>query len=245
MVEVSSVAVLVAAAFLPAIVFLIYIRNLEKVQREPWGAIARAFLFGAVFSVVIALLLESLFHTGSEREYELLRGQFNVPALVVLVVVVAPLVEEFAKGLGVRGARKRIVEEEDGIVYGAAAGFGFAATENMFYELAALQEAGGAGFLATAIVRAITGNFLHATASGILGYGIGKMYRERRSLLVVVPYFLGAFLLHAAFNLVAVIALGAAVFVTILFALFAMRYTVRRIRALDSVPQFEVDPPSP
>lgn len=240
MASVPSIAILLAAAFLPAIILLVYIRNLEKHGREPWGAIIRAFLFGAFFSVLIALLLETFLH--GEREYEVLEGQITVPAVVFLVVVIAPLVEEFAKGLGVRGARRIIKEEEDGIIYGAAAGFGFAATENLLYEWAALQEGGEAAFIATAVVRAVTGNFLHATASGILGYGIGKMYREHRSVLTLIPFYATAVLLHAAFNLVAVLQLGAAVFIVIVFAFFAMRYTVKRIRRLDHIPDFVPDP---
>jgi protease PrsW len=237
--EVPSILILVAAAFVPAIVFLIYIRNQERHGREPWSQIIRAFLFGAVFSVLIALLLETVLHTEGEREL-IIGGQgFTVPSMVFLVVVIAPLVEEFAKGLGVRGSKRFIREEEDGIVYGAAAGFGFAATENMFYELQALQAHGEAAFIATAAVRAITGNFLHATASGILGYGIGRMYRGGRSVFSLLPYFASAVLLHAVFNLIAVLALSMAVVFTLIFAFFAMRYTVTRIRRLDQLPEFQ------
>lgn len=238
MAPVPSIVILVAAAFVPAIVFLIYIRNQERHGREPWSQIIRAFVFGAVLSVLIALLLETVLHTESERELIIGQQQVTISAMVFLVVVIAPLVEEFAKGLGVRGSKRHISEEEDGIVYGAAAGFGFAATENLFYELAALQEHGEAAFIATAAVRAITGNFLHATASGILGYGMGRMYRQRRTIFSLIPYFFAAVLLHALFNLLAIVTLGAAVIVTLIFAFFAMRYTVKRIRSLDSVPEF-------
>ncbi|HLE47214.1 MAG TPA: PrsW family intramembrane metalloprotease, partial [Candidatus Thermoplasmatota archaeon] len=172
MVAPALVAAIAAAAFLPPIIFIAYVRNQEKTRREPWGAIVRVFLFGAVVSILIALALESIFHS-EEREYEILRGGFQVTSIVILVVIIAPLVEEFTKGLALRGARKNIVEEEDGIVYGAAAGFGFSATENLFYELAALQELGTTGLIWTAVVRTFTGCFLHATASGLVGYGIG------------------------------------------------------------------------
>lgn len=240
MVDPTFAALIGATAFLPPLLFLAYVRNQEKTRREPWGAILFTFIFGAVVSVLIALALESLFHTG-EREYELLRGQLTVPSIVFLVVVVAPLVEEFAKGLGVRSAKRYIVEEEDGIVYGAAAGFGFSATENLFYEIAALAEHGEAGFLLTALVRTFTGTFLHATATGILGYGLGRKYRHKGNLLDVLPYYALAVLLHAAFNLVAVLNIGAAVGFTVLFAFLGIRFTVQRIRRLDQVPAFASD----
>lgn len=240
MVDPTFAALIGAAAFLPPLIFLAYVRNQEKTRREPWGALLFTFMFGAIVSVVIALLLESLFHTG-EREYELLRGQLTVPSIVFLVVVVAPLVEEFTKGLGVRSARRYVVEEEDGIVYGAAAGFGFSATENLLYEIAALAEHGELGFLLTAIVRTFTGCFLHATAAGIFGYGLGRKYRNKGGWLDVLPYYALAVLLHATFNLIAVLNFAAAVGFIVLFAFLAIRFTVQRIRTLDRVPAFAPD----
>lgn len=237
MVAPALVAAIAAAAFLPPIVFLAYVRNQEKTRREPWSAIVTVFLFGAVLSVLIALALESLLHTG-EREYEILRGQLTIPSVVILVVIIAPLVEEFAKGLGLRGARKHIIEEEDGIVYGAAAGFGFSATENLFYELAALEQSGEVGLIATAFVRTFTGCFLHATASGLLGYGVGKMYRYGRGLAEAIPYYALAVLLHAVFNLIAVLDIAIAAAFTVVISFLAIRYTVQRIRTLDAVPTF-------
>ncbi|MBI2076929.1 MAG: PrsW family intramembrane metalloprotease [Euryarchaeota archaeon] len=240
MVAPALVAAIAAAAFLPPIVFIAYIRNQEKTRREPWSTIVGVFVFGAVVSILIALALESVLHT-EEREYQLLDGGFRLTSLVVLVVIIAPVVEEFAKGLALRGARKNIVEEEDGIVYGAAAGFGFSATENLFYELAALEQSGQASLIATAIVRTFTGCFLHATASGILGYGVGKMYRHRRGIAEALPYYAVAVLLHAAFNLIAVTGVVLAAGFTVIIAFLAMRYTVNRIRTLDAVPTFVSD----
>jgi RsiW-degrading membrane proteinase PrsW (M82 family) len=238
--NVPFIAMIIGTAFLPPLVFMAYVRNQEKEGREPWSALFAVFLFGAIVSVVVALILEQTFHVDG-REYELLRGQFTVPSIIVLVLVIAPLTEEFSKALGVRVARRRILEAEDGIIYGAAVGFGFSATENLFYELSALHANGQAAYVVTALVRTFTGCFLHATAAGIVGYGLGIRYRERRGLLVVLPYYLAAVLLHAAFNFVAVLNFGFAVGIIIVLSFLAIRFTVRRIRALDSVPVFRAD----
>lgn len=235
MVEAGFAAAIVAAAFLPPILFLLYVRNQEKTRREPLGALFTVFFFGAIVSVIIALALESFF-TGEGREYEILRGRLTIPSIVFLVVVVAPLAEEFAKGLGVRSAKKHIREEEDGIVYGAAAGFGFSATENLFYEIAALQESGTAAYVATAVVRTFTGCFLHATAAGLTGYGMGRRYLTGGTIFEVIPYFALAVLLHAGFNLIAVLDLRIAVALIIVLSFLALRYTVSRIRRLDAGP---------
>src|SRR5947208_7460320 len=76
---------------------------------------------------------------------ELLARRLHDPDVVSLVVgaaIVAPIVEEAAKGLGVRAGRPEIQKLLDGLVYGAAAGLGFSATENLFYGIARLLESG-------------------------------------------------------------------------------------------------------
>jgi protease PrsW len=237
MIDAQSALLIGAVAFVPPIVFMGYIRSQEKTGREPWGALATTFVFGAVVSVIFALILQQIFHVPG-REYDFLEGQLRVPSIVFLVVVIAPLTEEFAKGLGVRSAKRWIREEEDGIVYGAAAGFGFSATENLLYELSALNENGQTAYLMTAIVRTFTGCFLHATAAGLVGYGLSRRYIYRRGLLSVLPFYIAAVLLHAAFNLIAVLNLAFAVGLIIVLSFLGIRYTVRRIRTLDTIPTF-------
>jgi protease PrsW len=229
--------ILIGLAFLPPLFYLIYIRNVERFQREPWSAIFQAFLFGAIVSVIFAVILEFTLKP-QLREYSIPQTDLTLPVAVLLVVVLAPLVEEFTKGLGVVTVKRNILEIEDGIVYGAAVGLGFSATENLFYELQALQQHQDYTFVAVAGVRSITSSFLHATASGILGYGIAKRKLERGMLFEVLPFYVLAVLLHAAFN-------GLATFLSIdevpvwgvlavfVFSFAGIRWTIGRIRRLD------------
>jgi RsiW-degrading membrane proteinase PrsW (M82 family) len=123
----------------------------------------------------------------------------NITTLV-LACVIAPLVEELAKSYGVFRVRRFMREVEDGIVYGAAAGLGFAATENLFYESDAFLTNGAEAFILTAIVRTLSSALLHASASSVMGLGIARGALEGRSWL---PYYLGAVVMHALFNLAA------------------------------------------
>lgn len=234
----DMVLVVVAAAFLPPVIYLMFVRNVERIDREPWGRVFAVFFYGALVSVLIALGLEAAFHTDYQREYEI-KG-FALTDALLLVVVVAPLVEEFSKGLAVRIARRHINELEDGIIYGAAAGLGFSATENIIYELHALQTDGTTAFLWLALVRSITACFLHATATGLVGYGLARHYVERHALIVVVPFYALAVLLHAVFNLIASFLFPGALLLILLISYGSIRWTVRRIRQLDqsSVPAF-------
>ncbi|MCX6651849.1 MAG: PrsW family glutamic-type intramembrane protease [Methanomassiliicoccales archaeon] len=201
------------AAVVPPLLYMIWVRNKEVCQREPYSAVLGVFLFGASVSVALAFILESvimalLYSSGSP----LARGFWNFrpydPTLQVflLAVIIAPVVEEISKGLGVFSVHGRLTEIENGLVYGAAAGLGFAASENILYLLNALS-GGVEEFVLTAVIRALTSTILHASATGILGYGIARArvlgsYGQNKSWL---PYLLAAMLLHGAFNLFAIL----------------------------------------
>ncbi len=195
--------VIVLVAFVPSILYLVWIRNTERHFREPYGRLFRVFFYGAIVSVIIALALELvltlLFSENIERVYEYL-GENPSITVVVLACVIAPFVEEAAKGLGIRRARHLMTELENGIIYGAAVGLGFAATENLLYETAALAEGGAQAFVATAVIRSISSALLHATSSSLLGLGIA---RKTLGLGGWIPHYLGAVAMHSAFNFMA------------------------------------------
>jgi len=88
------------------------------------------------------------------------------------------------------------------MVYGAAIGLGFAATENLLYELSALSVSVTA-YIITAILRIISSTLLHATATGVTGFGIGKAVVTRKALITALPFYMVAVLMHATFNFLA------------------------------------------
>ena len=194
---------IVLVAFVPSILYLVWIRNTERYSREPYKRLLIIFLYGAVFSVSIAVLVEIvlmiLLSENVERVYEVLGDDPSVPSLM-LACVIAPFVEEAAKGLGILRARRAMTELENGIVYGAAVGLGFAATENLLYENAALLEGGAQAFIATAIVRSLSSALLHASASSVLGLGVAKKVLGYGGW---IPFYLGAVVMHSAFNFAA------------------------------------------
>lgn len=198
-------SVLILVAFVPSILYMVWIRNAEKHSREPWGMLLKVFAYGAILSVIFAVVLEillaSLFDQNIERVYEFLGENPTIPMLVV-VCVIAPFVEELTKAMGVFRVKKRrmIVEIENGIVYGAAAGLGFAATENLLYESAAYLSDGVEAFVATAVLRSLSSALLHATASAMVGLGIARSALQGKSWF---PYYLGAVTLHGGFNFAA------------------------------------------
>jgi len=129
--------ILIVAAFLPPIIYSIWIRNTEKYQRQSWKSIFVCFLWGASIAIIAALILEVLL------SIPLAVSVGNVSMITFLtVVVIAPVAEEFTKplALSLKTVKREIKELEDGLIYGAVAGLGFSATENLFYGYAFFSE---------------------------------------------------------------------------------------------------------
>jgi len=196
--------VLLLFAFIPPIAFLIWTRNSEKYAREPWLLVFKVFLWGAVFAVIIAVLIESILVSIYGRVVPVYVAFGNDPTIqsLVLAMIIAPFVEEGAKALGIYTASYAINEVQDGIVYGAASGFGFSATENLLYGFAAFLAFDPRTAIVLIVLRSISSTLLHASATSVTGLGVGKHLalggRHR-----VAPYYLLAVAMHSSFNLLA------------------------------------------
>ncbi len=187
---------LVFTAFLPPILYAIWIRNTERINREKWSAIAFCFLWGATIAIIAALLLEILldvsvtvsFQTGSSLQ-------------IIAIIMIAPFAEELVKPLALkrRTVKRELREPEDGLIYGAVAGLGFSATENLFYGWGFLSE-GLFIFLILMLLRSFGGCLLHASATALTGYGYGKTVLNHTSFIRVIPYFIVAMLVHGLYN---------------------------------------------
>ncbi len=233
------IGILVGAAFLPSLIYLRWIRNAKKVSRPKYNNLSKSFIWGAIFAVIMAVVL-SLIFIGAistpelKREYVFLQDE-TIFSLIV-VCVIAPLVEEFTKMLGVFTVRDYIYDIEDGLIFGAAAGLGFAATENLLYEGTTFFQHGVEAFIVIVIVRSVASTLLHGSASAVAGYGISKKLKRGNSIL---PYYLLAVIMHGGFNYLAslqllyggrlpLLALG----FTILIAIIAVQAVRGKIRKL-------------
>jgi len=156
-----GVSFLLAAA--PALILLRYYYRQDWERPEPKGLVVRIFLLGivATFVAIPLELLMSVFQ-GLFADFPLLTALFKA-------FVVAALVEEYLKLTIVRvfAYRHRNFDEiMDGVVYTVVASLGFACMENILYVMG--------GTIGTALTRAVTAIPLHATASGLMGYYIGR-----------------------------------------------------------------------
>jgi len=200
--------VLVVSALALPLVFMVWIRNTARFSREPWHMVLKAFLWGAVFSVIVTIVFSLILLAilGSVQPLnDFVARRFGDPTIFIGAVIVAPFAEEAAKGLGVRAGRPATQLRTDGLVYGAAAGLGFSATENLLYGLVVLFAPGGGptASLAVIAIRSFSSSFLHASATAAMGYGIAKTWLTRRTW-AFLPFYLLAVIMHAAFNFLTV-----------------------------------------
>jgi len=228
-----EIIVLFIMSFLPPILYSIWIRNTEKYHREKWSSIWISFLWGATIAVIASLILELAFGF-------IIFSSFENSSIVAIIsiIVIAPFVEELTKplALGLKTVRKELDELEDGFVYGAVAGLGFSATENLFYGIGFLSE-GFLYFLVLISIRSFGACLLHASSTALTGYGVSKAIIKKHSLLKFFPYFLLAIFVHSLYNSLLtfnLVGLGLGFFAALALAFFAIQFVRRQIIFLDN-----------
>ena len=195
---VATPPLIAAAALLPPLGWAGLVLLLDRRAREPWAPLCASFLWGAAAAALVA----------AEVNDALLATQGLGDAVPTLL---GPAVEEIAKAsalLVVLAVWPGALNDPlDGIVYGALAGLGFAATENLgYYTLAALQ--GGAPGLTHALwLRGLLQGMNHAAFTATVGAAVGwasgsGVGRPARTGIVLVGLGL-AILVHAVWNAVA------------------------------------------
>ncbi len=243
--------ILVLFSFAPPIVYMVWLRNSERFSKEPMSQVFKVFIWGAIFGVIIAALLSlailNIIDSFVDRPY-LFGWESEFFIGLLLVIVIAPFVEELAKGVGVFTAHDEITEAEDGLVYGASAGLGFAATENLLYGLLAYGLSGLEVSLFLIALRSVSSAFLHASASSVMGYGIARSIVSS-GVHGAFPFYLLAVIMHATFNFIASIQdmfegeiLGVsfamiALFIAIAFAVAAITIVRLKIMKIDRGPR--------
>ena len=185
-------------AVLPVFPVVAALLWLDRYESEPASLLAFSFAWGATAAVVITLV----FSIGSM----LVLGDDDV----VGAVVVAPLVEEPAKGLAVLGVllirRRQFHGVIDGIVYAGMSGVGFAFAENILYLGSEYQMSGLGGALTLFLIRCVMGPFAHPMFTAAFGIGLGLAVRTPNAGLRVGYPAAGlavAMLLHSLWNLLA------------------------------------------
>ncbi len=186
-------------ATVPVLIVVPALLWLDRFEAEPTSLLLLTFAWGALVATFVALVVNS---------YSLVLLQDAGEDVSAAAVLVAPWVEETAKGSAVLLVllvrRREFDGVVDGIVYAGLAGVGFAFTENVLYLGRAMQESGTSGLAVTFVLRCLFGPFAHPLFTMCTGIGIGIAVTTRhRPLRVVAPLvgWLCAVGLHGLWNL--------------------------------------------
>jgi RsiW-degrading membrane proteinase PrsW (M82 family) len=176
-------SILALFAIIPGLGLLYYFKKKDQYQPEPWRIIWITFFLSGLFLIGAAMVEEAalcfpLLGCSMRDGWGLARYCFFVVALS----------EELCKFFAIRlyaYRRPEFDEEIDGIVYGAAAGAGFATVENLIYVLQM-------GF-AVGVARALLAVPLHLFTGGLLGYGLAKKKLEGAAWAVPLTLLVAVF----------------------------------------------------
>lgn len=185
--------VAVPLAFIPAFFFSWFIYWLDRYEKEPRWLLFIAFFWGGFIAIIGAIIGSIIMDVGftavlqNESLVELAGGS-----------ITAPFVEEFWKGLAVLAIilifRKEFDSILDGIVYGAIAGLGFAATENVLYFMSQYAEAGWAGMFANFALRVGVFAWGHPFYTAFTGIGFAVARTNKNVLIKIIAPIIGYFL---------------------------------------------------
>ncbi|MCS7173664.1 MAG: PrsW family intramembrane metalloprotease [Armatimonadetes bacterium] len=173
---------------------------IDRHEKEPGWLLLAAFFWGSTVSILLALVFNELWRA-------ILQAVLGpLWALRITVGLVAPLVEETAKGVALLGMAAFLRQEfdnlTDGLVYGALVGLGFGVAENVLYLGRAFAAGGFAGLTVLFLLRVILLGLMHSVWTGCTGAALGYA-RERGGIaqFIVPPTgYLAAVLFHALWN---------------------------------------------
>jgi RsiW-degrading membrane proteinase PrsW (M82 family) len=176
------------SSYAAPVIYLIWMMRNDRYEREPIPLVAYVFGWGALAGI-IASFINSLI------------------AVPLLGAPGAAFVEEPLKILGVYLLIRRgrvgteFNDHMDGMVYGAAAGAGFAGLENLFYTFLIVRNE-GLPLAAAFIIRSATA-FGHIAWSAMAGrsLGLAKALRGRVVVTDMIPGLLIAIGMHFLWNL--------------------------------------------
>jgi RsiW-degrading membrane proteinase PrsW (M82 family) len=219
---IAGILVILFLSFLPMLLYAMALWWLDRYEKEPLGLLTVAFLWGAIPSIVLALIMQVVLDvpvmaiSNSNLTYELLGAS-----------VVAPLTEEGIKAVALvlllLFLRREIDSPLDGLIYGGVVGFGFAAVENVFYLFGALSEGGLGSVFGLAFLRAGVFGLNHAMYTAFTGLGVALSLEIRQPPLKIVSVVVGFALAvgaHALHNALATFTSQSG-FITLLAAVVA------------------------
>ena len=191
----NMIIILLAAAFLPAILLWFYIWK-KDTQKEPTSLLVKAVLLGVAIIIPVAIL-----ESGIEAMIFGVEGKpTSLLGTTTMAFVVAALPEEAFKLFALWMVLRKnpyFDEHFDGIVYAVCVGLGFAAFENIMYVF------GEEDWFSTAIIRALLAVPGHYAFAILMGYYYSVYHFVDHSPKVAACVLLVPVLAHGTYDALA------------------------------------------
>ncbi|MCA9972226.1 MAG: PrsW family intramembrane metalloprotease [Anaerolineales bacterium] len=198
----TLLAASILAAAVPTLAYVGLIYWIDRYEKEPAWLLLAAFFWGAVPSILIAYVFNSMLSV----PIYLLAGEGAGDALAASLI--APPVEETVKGIALLAIlllwRHELDSPLDGIIYGAMVGMGFAMVENVYYFVNIYAEGGIEAWEVNIFVRGVIFGLNHALFSSMTGLGIAVARMRPHGVLRLAAPLAGwfsAMFLHFLHNL--------------------------------------------
>ncbi len=175
----------IVLALAPAGLWLFMFYQLDSVEPEPVGDVAKIFIVGLALAAAVGIPLTNDFFRVQDWLYR------DMPTTVLGAVFIVGSVETFIVYATVRYFiydEPDFDERSDGVIYGTAAGIGYATALNLQFILSNGGAALGSGEIYVAEMA-----LAHAAFGGLLGYFLGKEKMQHEP-----PWFLALGFVFAA-----------------------------------------------
>jgi len=184
--------VILIGAFLVPVTFVVYTYQRVPIGEIPLAPITITFLWGGALGTILAGVLE--YQTARQLGALSLFGVGLIEETAKLVVPVIFFL------------RRRYLHEADGLLFGIAAGMGFAALETMGYGFVIyLQSQGNLNILhQTLLVRGLLSPASHAAWTGLVCASLWRQRQEAGHAVLnfsIIGTFFIAVILHAAWDI--------------------------------------------
>lgn len=187
------------AALLPIGAYILFLRWLDRYEREPLRHVIVVFILGATFSAGFSYVANTTVAAIGQALFTEAGSQFFLSS------VVAPVVEEINKGLIVLTfalLSKEFDNLTDGLLYGAVVGLGFAFSENIMYFMRVYEESGQFAWIRNIYIRSFFSVGVHSCATALFGAGVAyaRYLRGFEKLMAVMIGLTLAVMVHSFWN---------------------------------------------
>lgn len=162
----TLVAAGVGLALISSVIWLVFFYQQDRLEPEPKGYVLAVFVLGALLAQGVGIpLLNDAFEVGRWLPQSPLGGLLGA-------ILVVGIVQEFLKYAAVRYSIFTLPEFDervDGVIYGTAAGLGYATMLNIHYVVAS----GGVN-LQAGVIRIVVTALAQASFAGLTGYFLGR-----------------------------------------------------------------------